>query len=206
MKFHDKKADKKARHVECSLAALLVSSLIAGCSGGGSGSSSTPETGPGPQPTAAVVTGTAASGAPLANATVTVVDAVGATRTTSTDVEGRYSIDVTALQAPLIFKAAGNVADARATFISMHPKTEAATVNVTPLTHAIAATLASTGQPLDLFDKILTEKGNVTAAAIDASERAIRSTLAGILNTLGAPTNTHLINTSFEANGTSTLR
>ncbi len=52
----------------------------------------------------AFLSGTAASGAPIANATVTVKDATGAIRTTTTDANGKYKVDVSGTTPPFLLK------------------------------------------------------------------------------------------------------
>ena len=71
-----------------------------------------PDDAPAPAPTpATTLQGVAALGAPFSGATVTVVDSDAATTDpapVTADAEGRYSIDVSALKAPLVLKASGN--------------------------------------------------------------------------------------------------
>lgn len=102
-----------------------LSLSLAGCGGGGGGSTSTP----------ASLTGTAATGAPLASATVTVKDSAGTSKAGSTGIDGRYSIDVTGLTPPLLVKVDGTVAGAPVTLYSIGTST--GVVNIHPLTDMI---------------------------------------------------------------------
>lgn len=112
---------------------------------------------PMPPPAAATtLQGVAALGAPFAGATVTVVDSDAATpdpAPVTADAQGRYSIDVSGLKAPLALKASGNFQGGPAELVSVLPTVTAEsanTANVTPLTHAVAALVAPGGDPLAL--------------------------------------------------------
>lgn len=80
---------------------LALASLFAlnGCGGGGGGG----EAAPTPTPTS-TISGTAAVGAPLAGATVTVKDAQGTSRTGTTAANGSYSLDSSGLTPPSSFR------------------------------------------------------------------------------------------------------
>ena len=75
--------------------ALAVSTLIlSACGGGGSHPQS--------------VSGIAAEGLAIANAAVTVKDAVGNTRSVTTDARGNYTIDTAGLTFPVMLQVTGN--------------------------------------------------------------------------------------------------
>lgn len=75
---------------------VLVALLFQGC-GGGSASST-------PAPTPVNMSGTAATGAAVAGATITVKDAAGASKTATTGADGKYTIDVAGMTAPFLVK------------------------------------------------------------------------------------------------------
>ena len=50
------------------------------------------------------LSGTAAAGAPIASATITVKDKYGALKTIETGTDGKYSVDVTGMTAPFLLK------------------------------------------------------------------------------------------------------
>lgn len=114
---------------------LAICMVLTGCGGGGGGGTSTGtsalpptiSTAPAPTVAASTVNGTAAKGAPLVNATVTVIDANGTTVTGRTDAEGAYSVDVTGLTPPFLV----SVSDGQTTLhgIAFGP----GICNVTPL-------------------------------------------------------------------------
>ncbi len=102
-------------------ASFLISLLILisqGCGGGGSAGSK------------ATVSGTAAFGAPAANATITVKGTNGVSKTTATGADGKYSLDVTGLSAPFLLRvdlATGSAlysVGGQAGVINIHPFTD----------------------------------------------------------------------------------
>jgi len=125
---------------------LLIAVLTA-CGGGGGGTSSS---------TATPLTGTAAIGAPMADAAVTLKDSEGNTQTTTANSSGEFEFkDVGALKAPFILKAVATVGgEEKSLFSALDQKPTAGNsgvINVTPLTNAIVAQLAPTGDASALF-------------------------------------------------------
>lgn len=124
------------------------------------------------------VTGTAATGKPLANAAVTLKDSLGRVATAVTAVDGRYTVDTTTLTPPYIVQVRS--ADGGATLYGVSGDTSSSTtINVTQLTHLIVdswyrlqgqMTLAAFENPRDyplpppLSAGLL---GNVYAAALN---------------------------------------
>ncbi|MBY0579721.1 MAG: carboxypeptidase-like regulatory domain-containing protein [Burkholderiales bacterium] len=99
---------------------LVLASAIAGMvtiygCGGGGGGAATPATPAG----SATISGVAATGAPFANAAVTLTDAAGVVKTATTGADGSYTIDVTGLTAPFVIKVSGDVGDANQTLVSV---------------------------------------------------------------------------------------
>lgn len=183
------------------LAAGLILSGILALAGCSSGSSSSPPAAADAPPT---VSGVAATGVAMAGATVTLTDATGKTLApTTTLADGSYSFDVTGLTAPFVIKVSGTVNDTAVTLMSVQdtaPTSGTVTVNVTPITNAIAAALSSTGNPLDLDAK-------ADAATIKSKIADIKSfitqSLAPTLTASGVDaTKFDPMNTVFTANRT----
>jgi hypothetical protein len=176
---------------------VLIASLLSACGG----SSSDP----------AVVTqvadsvtlaGTAASGAPLAGANITVFDATGKSATATAGSDGRYTVVLTTFKAPLIVVASVTTGEAVKTFHALVETLPLAggsrTANVTPLTDAIVALSSSNNLPggfasnpallaqLDLA-KVAKAKANVAAALKD------------VFSELGLPADFDPVATSFAA-------
>ncbi len=117
------------------LAVLLPILILAGCGGGGGHSSSTST------PTQ-MISGTAAAGWPLTG-TVTIKDSKGATNSTTSDVAGAYSINVTGMTAPFMLMASGSIAGVSTQLYSGATQADiGGTINITPLTDLIIANVA----------------------------------------------------------------
>jgi hypothetical protein len=180
---------------------MCAALLLSGCGGGGSSSStSTSSSG-----TTSSISGVAASGAPLANANVTVTCSDGSTQNGTTNDKGEFTITLGAsCAAPYVLVAKSESGDGVQSLVSVFPDaiSGAARANITPLTHAISATLASDGNPLSLARNIATEKNNITPAAVTSRNQAIVSSLSGMLTNANIQGTPNLITTEFSANRT----
>lgn len=187
-----------ARHLAVPMTAVACATLLlVACGGGGSS-----------PPTPTLLSGVAASGAPLAAATITVIDSDPATPDPApviADANGHYSIDVTGLKAPLIVKASATLQGLTVSLVAVVPSLTAASdnpANVTPLTNAVAALVAPGGDPSALLTP-----ANLVASAT-AQKLADATTL--LVNTLrGDPVISAALGSSFSpltttfvANGT----
>ena len=152
-----------------------------------------------------VISGIAAAGAAIANGTITLTCGDATTRTATSDANGAYSIGLAGCNPPYVVSATGTVGDAEATLVSVYATPPAAgaaavTVNITPLTHAISATLSSTGDPIDLATNYATEKALITDAAVTARKTALVGALSNALTTAGLdPLTFDIVSTAFSA-------
>ena len=123
--------------------AACAAALLIGCGGGGGGDS---------PPAVQSLRGTVATGAPVANATITVVDSTGAVVGTGTaDADGVYEVTVSvAAVPPLVIKASGIVGDSVQDLYSVTDTL--GTANVSQVTTAVTATLSGSGDPASTFD------------------------------------------------------
>lgn len=178
-------------------AVLLACLALAGCGGGGGT----------PASTAAPLSGTAAVGAALANATVTLKDGAGKTLTTTADANGAYTFaDVSGLTAPLMLRASGTVGGVEYKLHSVLTTVPAAGVsgvlNVTPATEsAVAQTLGTS--PATVFDAA---DASAKIKAIDTTKLAaakakLVAALSAVLEALGQDAKADLFTTAFAANG-----
>lgn len=178
---------------------MCAALLLSGCGGGGSSSStSTSSSG-----TTSTISGVAASGAPLANANVTVTCSDGSTQNGTTNDKGEFTITLGAsCAAPYVLVAKSESGDGVQSLVSVFPDviSGSARANITPLTHAISATLASDGNPLTLASNIATEKNSITPAAVTSRNQAIVSSLSGMLTNANIQGTPNLITTEFSAN------
>ena len=168
------------------LAAFALTLLLAACGGGGGGSSgsSTPATPP-------TLKGVAATGAPLVNAQITVVDGQGKAVGTATThgADGSYSLTLssTSPAAPLFIQVRGmDAAGAMQVLHGTVPTLSAAMVgHVTPLTNAVVA-LALGTDPAPVFAAAatsasqLTQMATATPAASDFLKTLVKTQLTDL--------------------------
>ena len=172
----------KSKAVSLSLAASAVALLVAGCGGGGGGGDTAVAPPAQPDPTLQV-SGTAATGAALANAPVEVKCAAG-TATATTNAAGTYSVTITNGALPCMIEVKQTVGG---NTFSLHSVVDAGTLipvdrrtvavaNVTPVTEMVVAQLAA-AMPEDSFkgfkgDAITPEQ---LAAAVNAIVTALKN-------------------------------
>lgn len=193
---------------DLALVTALAAALAEACGGGGGGGDSpSPPPPPPPPPAPTVLKGVAAVGAPLAGATITVIDGDSTTAdpaAVTAGSDGSYTINVSGLKAPLVVKASGTVEGAPVQSLAVVPALTANadnTANVTPLTNAVAALVAPGGDPQALLTPA-TLAANGTPAKVANAAALVVNTLATdtqIAAALGA--NFNPLSTPFTANG-----
>jgi hypothetical protein len=147
-----------------------------------------------PAPASVTLTGTAATGRPLAGASVTAYDRSGVAAGTATvAVNGSYSVTLPAgTQAPLVLEATLDAV----TLVSAVPETRDARANITPLTTVIAARLAPAGVPTNLKQ----DPSAVTPTNLDTKVAELKTALKPLLDTMGLDVDP--LSEAFAANGT----
>ncbi len=173
--------------------AIMIMAITAGCGGGGGGgvvpqAASTPS-----------VSGTAATGAAIAGATVTLKDSAGNTRTATTASDGTFSIATGTLTPPFLLV----VTSPSGTFYSVSADANTvATVNITPLTDLIVRSWYDVqGVTTDaaFADPALNVPPSPTAVAVVGS--VVENAVQLWLNQAGVTSgSTNLISTPFSAN------
>ena len=158
---------------------LIVLAVLAACGGGSSGSS-----------TATTLTGTAAIGAPMANAEVTLKDSDGNSQTTTADANGGFEFkDVSALKAPFILKAVATVGgEEKSLFSALDQKPtvgSSGVINVTPLTNAIVAQIAPSGDVSALFAAPTNLSTVVTSTNVSEATTKTVKAVEAVLTQLG---------------------
>ena len=164
------------------VSALLVLpaalAMLAGCGSGSQVSASTaPPPTPGPVIATQTITGTAATGNPLAGATVTIQDSTGSTVTGLTAADGTFSIAVTGKTPPFMLAA---VPVSGLNMYSVLPAMDMTTtnsqnVNITPITTLVMYELNAGQDPVSMFNS--RSFATVTAGAVSATETVVRSKL-----------------------------
>ena len=183
------------RSASKSLLALCagVALLASGCGGGGGGdggSASLPPVNQPVTPAAAQLTGTAATGSALANAPVAITNSAGNSPCVETSITtsalGAYTCTLKAGETAPFFIVVTDPTGDKPPMVSVSTTTPAAgatlTLNVTPLTTAIVAQLASPPNALSV----------VNARAVDATQLAAIKTnvvaqLQSVLAAIGMP-------------------
>lgn len=139
-----------------------VTFVLVGCGGGSSSS----------------ISGTVAVGAPIDGATVTVYDSSGnAVGTGTTSADGTYSVSVTSpTSGPLVIK----VEFGEQALYSVKADAATGVANVTPLTHALAATLSASGNPAKLAGELAAGTSIVSEAAISSKAELLAAAIQPI--------------------------
>lgn len=173
---------------------LLLASAMAvltACGGGESGS--------GGSGSGVTISGTAAAGAPIIGQ-VTVKDANGVMRTTDIRPDGGYSISVSGLTAPFVFRAQGQVGGREVILVSAATSADVnGTINITPFTDLIVANMA--GQlASSYFDS--PDFAALTAAELNAAKTQLTQRLLPVLANVGMGTGFDLLRSAFSADHT----
>ena len=168
-------------------ATAIALSILVGCDGDDGGHTPTS----GPQST---VSGVVAAGLPLAG-TITVKDATGATRSAAIGTNGSYSIDVSGMTAPFVFRAEGSAGGRDYTIHSAAVAADVGgVINVTPLTDLAVSNIAGE-VARGYFDR-----GNfsaLTPAELAAELQQLRTRLLPVLQSLGIDSSVDLLRTPF---------
>lgn len=163
---------------------MSLALMLGGCDGGGGSNDNS-------------LTGTAATGAPLSGATVTVVGANGQTATATADANGAFTVAVTPLTFPAMVRA-----ESGSTTLFSWANAANTTVNITPLT---TSALVLTNLPDDLsaaFNAWQTHAGSLTQAALRAQQAIVNANLAAQLTAAGLTPQTYdFFSTAFTPNG-----
>jgi len=172
---------------------VAVAMALAACGGSG-----TPAANPS-QPSTNVVSGTAAVGAPLVG-TVTVKDALGATKgPIAIGTNGAYSVDVTGMTAPFVFRATGTANGETYTVHSIATAADAnGNINITQLTDLVVANIA--GKLAQNYFDSFGPSGNAdaaTKAAVDAEVSKLKEKLLPVLTALGVDASIDLLRAKF---------
>jgi hypothetical protein len=170
-----------------SLLLAVILAIVAGCGGGGglgrtpAASETTGTTtglgGTNTSGTVQTITGTAATGDPLAGATVTVQDSVGKSATGTTAADGTFSISVTNGKPPFMLVA---VPTAGANLYSVLPSmdmtvTNSQNVNITTITTLVMFELNGGQDPVSMYKNLL--YSTLTASAVAVKEITVRAKL-----------------------------
>ena len=183
----------------CLAVAGTAALTLAGCGGGGSGTAS----GGAETPATSSFIGTAATGAALANATVTITNSAGTSPCVETSIPtsalGSYTCTLKSGQTAPFFVVVTDPTGNTPPMVSIATSTPAAgtplTVNVTPLTTAIVAQLSvPIGNALAVVST-----GTVDPVALQTVTANVVAQLLPVLNSINAPDGYNPFTTSITA-------
>ena len=171
------------RHLITSLALLT----LAACGGGGGSSSNT-------------LSGTAATGAPMAGASIDVYNASGIKVATATaDSSGKYTSSALLGEGPYVIKATSGTTE----LYSVQSSADGSVVNVTPLSNLVATLLSPTGNAGNLVTEFGSDKTLLSSTGINDKKTIVKSIAAPVANVIsGIDANFDVINTAMVADGT----
>jgi len=178
------------------LAIAAAAATLAACGGGGGGTAATAPS---------QLQDTAAIGAPLAGATVTLRGANGVQRTETADSMGEFVFtDLSGLTAPAMLRATGIAGGRSHTLFSVASILPAAgggaVANVTPLTHAVTQQVM--GADLVTAFRDFDSPADLNVAALNTAIERVLTVLAPSIVAVGAPAGASPFTTSFTANQT----
>ena len=182
---------------------IFMALVVAGCGGSDDSfsSSAAPSSLPEPSPasTAVVISGVAASGAPLVNARVNIMDqrgvSIGSGQTAD---DGSFSVDIDpSFKPPMVLTATG----AADTLVSTVDTQTSATVNINPVSTLVAALMSATGDPSRLASELASGRVTLDEKSIIANWSKVDSILKPLLTALKTDIN-NLRSGIAPANGT----
>lgn len=148
----------------------------------------------------AVLTGTAATGAPLVGK-IMAKSRIGALLVAQSNRDGSFRIETGGMVTPILFQA--TPADGGEVLYSFSEANTGITVNITPLT-TLALFQAAEGKPLaEIFENWETQNSLFDEATITQAQKAINKNLAGLFEEQGLdPTSYDFFNEPFKADQT----
>ena len=145
------------------------------------------------------ISGTAASGTPLDNGSITIKDARGRSMTVQTDAQGRYRADLSQFASPALLEATGWIGGMP---VSLHSvATQAGTVNITPLTDAMLS-MSSDGAANECFLNAAACAAKFDLAKLNQSQDSLKTALAPLMQAVGLDSRADLLRTAFAADKT----
>ncbi len=153
--------------------ALVATAALAACGGGGSDA---------PVQSSVTIAGTAAKGAALAGAAVSVKCAAG-TGTATTGIDGTYTVTITGANLPCALKVVGTEGSVFHSLVAGTGSTGSFAANITPLTEMLVAKVAGAA-PGAFFDGFGATTV-VTPAALTDAVAYLKTALAGTTDLTG---------------------
>ena len=157
---------------------LAMAAALAACGGGGGSPAPTPPV----TPASLTIGGTAAVGAALASAAVS-IKCVGATGSATTAADGSFSVAITGASLPCVLSATSGGTTLRS--VAEAGTGTSATANITPLSELIVARLAG-GDAATLFNTFdAAAQGKLTSTGLTDARAAVATALQGVIDLAG---------------------
>jgi|APGre2960657373_1045057.scaffolds.fasta_scaffold14826_2 hypothetical protein len=184
---------KKSNFLKISLICATLSLAACGAGGGGGGGNASGDL---------TVTGVAATGAPMANATLQIYgnDGVAILASPATiAVDGTYSATIPAsASGPFVFE----VDNGNEKIYSVLPDKTGSVVNVTPLSNLIAARLSASGNPSTLASELAASTATISPTTTTAATSTVMTALQPLITALSLSSSINPLTASFSADGT----
>ena len=166
-------------------ALFLVSILLAACLGGSGGSSSSATTSSSTttSTTVATLSGVVAVGTPIASSSISVVCAAGSKLTATSASDGSWSATISGQTLPCAAEATGGTINSAANTTAYHSvATVAGTMNITPLTDLLVASLAGStpGTWFTGLSKSTTPLTSVTSTTVSSALSTLSTSFSGL--------------------------
>jgi len=169
-------------------AGIVLVGALAAC---GSSSNNTATAPAAPAPTTFTVAGTAATGAALDSATITITGSDGTTYPAAGDppvltgTDGSYTITLPlSAKPPFVVTAVKN----DVSLVSVVPEAKDTTTNITPVTNLIASRLSSSGDPAKLAAEIQADPTLVDLAKVTAKVAEVVAAIKPLMDAVGDAT------------------
>ena len=147
------------------------------------------------------IAGVAAVGAPLSNATITLIDATGKIFTTQADANGLYAFDdLSSATPPFLISATAEVGATQVTHYALVTLNAGdAVANITPLTSAVASLVSPSALPSGLTPAQLAA---LTSTAVAKATDSVKAVVAPVAGALGLPASFDPLSSTFTADRT----
>ncbi|MCA8008629.1 hypothetical protein [Burkholderia cenocepacia] len=175
--------------------ASMCAALVA-CGGGGGGNATATDNTP-----TTTTGGTAAIGSPIADGTVELKCASGATASATTGADGSWSASLKSTDYPCVARVSGGQANGTALASALHSVAAApGTTNITPLTDIVVGVLGKQ-DPGAWFDSAKSSDltGTITAANLNSSLAKLATALATLPGKPALPDGFNPLNSPFKA-------
>lgn len=164
---------------------LILLALVA-CGGSGGPSTNT-------------LSGTAATGAPIAGASIEVYNASGLkVATATTDSSGKYTTSALVGDGPYVVKGSSGSTE----LYSVQYSDDGSVVNLTPMSNLVATLLSPTGNASNLVSELGEDISILSTTRINDKKTIVKTIVSPVATAIGVSSDFDVINTAMDADGT----